>query len=230
MPHLPRGILKVLSIFVFVSLTFLIILPALQVLAAPTARWNTFGAVKKISAKDVPKVKGVWAFMTTTDTPVLVGQKTAGPVGVTDLVKTFAESGPIKTCALWCEYHPYSSYQDINGIRSERIRADINLLPNGWYEYRTSLFLVNGLWRIEFCDGDGCIVLRDVNLGTNRLPSAIAGGEEIDADFGPVTSAAFKWQNTKWIWANACYTEVVGTVNGQITPCGGNFDWTVQFP
>jgi hypothetical protein len=59
---------------------------------------------------------------------------------------------------------------------------------------------------------------------------AAAGGEGIDTNFGPVTSAAFKWRNVKGVWANACYTDVLRTVDGQITPCGGNFDWTVQFP
>jgi len=230
MSHLPRGIFKVLAVFAFVSLTFLTVLPSFQVQAAPTALWNTFGAKKKISKKGVPQVQGVDAYMTTPDTPTGWGEITAAPVGVSNWdILPFAESGPYKKCEFQCGYHVYWSYMDVQGIWETVFLDDINLLPNGWYEYRTS-YLGNNMWRIEFCDGNGCIVLQDVNLKTNRVKYAAAGGEGIDTNFGPVTSAAFKWRNVKGVWANACYTDVLRTVDGQITPCGGNFDWTVQFP
>ncbi|HZQ08996.1 MAG TPA: hypothetical protein VFD70_20635 [Anaerolineae bacterium] len=224
--------LRSLLTFTLVSLIWLI-LPIIQVHADTDALKNTFGARKQVTNNGtVPKVQGVDAYMTTPDTPIPIGSgKSAGPVGITNyFTMPYAESGPSKTCPLTCEYHPYSAYRDINGVGSEVDRVDLNLLPGGWYHYKT-FFLSNNIWRIQFCDGNGCLVLRDVDLKTSAgVAYAIAGGEGLNTNFGPVTSAAFKWRNKAGTWANSCYTDILRNVNGRVTACGGNFDWTVQYP
>lgn len=226
---------KILLSISLVGALFLVVPATIHIFAAPNVEIRKLFGAKKLfkPAKNIPRITGVHAYMTTPDTPMPIGaQKTGAPVGITNWGGdgTFAESGPLKTCPLLCEYHVYSSYWDGN-TGGQVTEAWTNLLPNGTYEYKT-YGLGNNMFRIEFCDGTGCWVLRDVNLGKNAVKYAFAGGEGISADYGPVTTTAFQYRNNRQLWFFTCYTDILNVPanTGVITPCGGNFDWTVHFP
>jgi hypothetical protein len=225
---------KLLLCILLLPLVLLVLPPALPTFAVQSLK-NSFGAKKLFNAStNTPKITGVDAYMTTPDTAIpIFGGKSVAVVAVTNYsALPFAESGAYKLCAPFCEYHPYSTWESLAGGVGANHLTDINLAPNGWYQYKTT-GQGNNVFKTEYCTGNGCFVIANPNIGTNTLKYAVSGGESVGIDdapnFGPVSTAAFKYRNKPGNWFSACYTEILHNVNATVTQCAGN-GWTITYP
>ncbi len=221
-----RTLSRVLFCSVLVFLILLVIGPVAQVFAKPSSLSNTFGG-KKVRKNGMSKVHGVDAYATTPDSFTVIGQATAAPVGITDWVSDpFFEAGAEKTCNITCSYYAYTSWDDVFGNGDQINRTDLVLGPNLTYRYKVFDLSAN-VFESQFCSGNGCFVLHDVNLGLVAVDYAAAGAEGRNgANYGPVDDSYFQWKNQPGNWAYACYNQVLG--NPGISACGSTYNWTID--
>ena len=165
---------------------------------------------------------GVDTYMSFPDASISGGQFVSGPNAVSnrkggqpDLA--FIESGPWKNCQSGadCKLHPYGTWRATNGTGGGYTATDLLLGNNSQYHYY-STYLGSNKWQSVFCDGNGCRGMVTGNLGTDRLPYVLSGGESLSgARWGSVTTryAAYKAFNST-TWQAWCYT------NAYVSPSG----------
>ncbi|MBI4220349.1 MAG: hypothetical protein HY682_09420 [Chloroflexi bacterium] len=156
----------------------------------------------------------------------------AAPNAITDLSTRFIESGPTKACDIDCGLHPYASW-GVNGVPGQFVDTSVTLAADGLYQYKAWLTTTNNVWEAQFCDGNGCHVLKDVNMGTNNsLPYVVAGGESNHQSV-PIGSTTSRYhQVLTGSWNYWCYTSTHNnTSTGTITNnCGSPlYEWTVSY-
>jgi hypothetical protein len=155
---------------------------------------------------------GVSSFASTPNPSISTGWS-AAPVGLSNFVDRFIETGPIKNCAeSGCPLRPYFSWQ--NGTNSGYMPDTLDLLGGGvtyhYYSNRVSGTTWQGVW----CYGGGCVQLISVNLSVSVLPKTGIGGETSSTSnsFGSATFSSNQFNRgsdgsvSNWF----CYDDVVG--------------------
>jgi len=178
--------------------------------------------------------KGYWgidADMTTANPQISANTWAAGPVGLTNLVDTFIESGPIKACDIDCGLYPYSTWKRSGGNVGRFTDTSANLSPGGNYGYK-SYFFGNNQWQSQFCDAYGCRGLASPDLGTDSLPYVATAGESDPGSIRwgvyMVSAAKYKAYNEA-SWEYWCYTQVyTNVVGGKVSPCVNN-SWSIIY-
>lgn len=162
---------------------------------------------------------------------------TAGPNAVSSIVSpaAFIESGPIKDCRADCKLHPYGSWQNASDDGGYYLDTTALLGTNGLYRYKSVFFggTGNQQWQAQFCSGSGCRGLITGDLGVDRLPYVISGGESLNSSLhwgdAQTSHAWYKPYNssTYYGW---CYTSTQNNVGGTISACNSaDHSWTSTY-
>ena len=169
---------------------------------------------------------GAQAYVTTPDPPISSGWST-GPTGVTDLTSRFIEAGPTKEAD--GHRHPYASWIDEYGRYGEKIREDIYLAANGYYQYLVT-YAGSGVWDAYIRTGSGWYFIATPRLYRySAYPYVASGGESSSFSnaIGPLTTSANKYRRGS-SWYSWCYTEVQNNCGGTISPCS-SYSWSVSY-
>lgn len=180
---------------------------------------------------------GIAAFMSTPNPSIASGQWTGGPVGVTNFVNRFIESGPTKACDIDCGLHPYGNWDNASGANHEFVDTSMNLSAGGYYKYYSQRVSGN-TWQAVWCYGSPQVCrsmsggVRD--LGVSSLPYGASGGESSGAHWGSITTgqtAQFFYANgsgwINWCYSNAHYQNASGA---SVSSCSAPYySWTSSY-
>lgn len=172
---------------------------------------------------------------------------TAAPVGLQlteDPAHPLVEDGPSNFAPTLSDgtapsqgLRPYAAGIDTNGTYFTRVLTGLTLEDNYVYHYYVNL-LSGTTWRMIFCDGVGCYVILDLDVGVTHMDAIEAGGEGSDSasHWGTISQlnhGYFLEGGANYLpW---CYQGVVGRGTSNIpSSCynagdGWNDSWTVTY-
>jgi hypothetical protein len=158
-------------------------------------------------------------------------------VAVSDLTRLFMESGAQKNCSVSdCQLHPYTSWQDVNGVGDQFIDQSVFLGIDQWYQYAVYNININ-TYRGQWCSGVGCFVLMERNLGINvGMTHVVSGGETafaghrigslVTSDNHFLLYGSTTWQ--PWCWTHV--TNNLAAFGGSISGCNpAAYEWSVSY-
>ncbi len=173
---------------------------------------------------------GVDTYQTTPNPSIFSPDWTAGPNGVTNILHTFIESGPTKSCDIDCGLHPYGSWGSPAGGFTF-VDTTVWLGPGLKYRYKSN-YIGNNEWQSVFCSGNGCRGMITANLYTWNLRYVASGGESSGPRWGSITTsnARYKPYNTT-TWYSWCYTStMINVEGGTVSACNTTYhSWKSKY-